>query len=214
MKNYDRYRFFRALSAVQKFSRPSGEKEWLDLGCHNGSFARLLISFGYRVTGIDVWSPELKNDNSWQYYQCNLNEDSLPISFKEGSFDFVSGLEIIEHVIDTDNFLRQIYKVLKVNGLFILSTPNINMLKNRVRLPLGLYPFAIEHKNRDHHVRIYNVKTLLSHLEEHGFRILLVEGINLLPQRFIDNRVAKPFSELFAKKFPSLCANFFVLAQK
>ena len=84
----------------------------------------------------------------------------------DNKFDYISAMEVIEHIIDTDNFLENCYKQLNDGRKLILTTPNINSLRNRHYVPLGLYTWDLEYKNIIHHTRLYNVSTLKSHLNE------------------------------------------------
>lgn len=211
MENYTNTRFARIINIVRSFEVPQkGNKKWLDLGCSDGSFVRLLASLGYYPTGIDVWDPKLKTEDSWEYIQCDLNIKSIPVD--SCAYDIISALELIEHIIDTDKLLNEIYRAIKPGGLFILSTPNICMIKNRFRILFGLYPYSIEYQDIIHHFRIYNLHCLKLQLKEHNFRILAAEGEKLLPQKFLNYKWTKEISTIFARIFPTLCANLIVIA--
>ena len=212
--DYNLYRFGRVLEAVNSKSNSSLKgKQWLDLGCHNGTFARLLFEHGVFATGVDAYSLELKTENTWEYVQHDLDTGIIP--FANQTFDIVSAMEIIEHITDTDKFLDEIFRVLKPDGLLVITTPNICMLKNRLRVPLGMYPYGCEYRNLIHHVRPYNLACLSSHLKGHGFRIVLSRGENLLPHKLVI--LASCFmkiSELLSEFFPSLCSNLVVVCVK
>ena len=185
---------------------------WLDLGCHDGTLARLLAAQGYRATGIDVYDPVLKQDNSWEYMQFNL--DRAPFPLEADSFNIVSALELIEHIINTDMFLEEVKRIVQPGGLFILSTPNICMLKNRFRVLFGRYPFGLEYRNTIHHVRLYNLACIVSQLKEHNFIVLSAEGEKLLPQKLIKTERLFRLSKFLARLFPSFCSNLIIVAQK
>ena len=185
---------------------------WLDLGCHDGTLARLLAAQGYRVTGVDVYDPALKQESSWEYVQFNL--DKVPLPFAADSFNIVSALELIEHIIDTDTFLEEVKRIVRAGGLFVLSTPNICMAKNRLRVLFGRYPFGVEYRNILHHVRLYNLGCIVAHLKEHNFIVLSAEGEKLLPQKFIKKEWSSRLSEFLARIFPNLCSNLIIVAQK
>jgi 2-polyprenyl-3-methyl-5-hydroxy-6-metoxy-1,4-benzoquinol methylase len=206
---YDHHRFSLAVSLIRRFSAES-LKRWLDIGCHNGSFARLLVAHGFNVTGSDVWDPSLMRDTTWQYRQ---QKDSR-IPFEDGKADIVSALEVIEHIIDTDDFLEEVRRVLSPDGLMVLSTPNINMLRNRWRVPFGRYPHGPEWRTVIHHVRMYNVEKMREHLTQHGFRVLYVRGVHLLPTRFCRVPLGETVSNALAELLPTLCSNMVVVAAR
>lgn len=211
--NYNQFRFENAISMVKSCMGSALEgKRWLDLGCGRGTFAYLLFSCGIDVTGVDDFDPELKKDNSWKYFQSDLSKGHF--LFQDSSFDVVSALEIIEHIIDTDRFLDEIHRVLSRDGLLVISTPNICMLSNRIRVPLGYCPNGTEYRNLIHHVRAYNLASLVSQLKNHKFRVLSVRGVKFLPQKLMNGRFLIMISEVLAKLFPSLCANLVIVCRR
>lgn len=95
----------------------------LDIGCgrpcesmEDGSFIKYL---GYG-TGMDITncSPEFDFKRG----------DILNIPFPEESFDIIVCMEVLEHIKDVDLALKNIYRVLKYDGIFIMSTPNNSLL--------------------------------------------------------------------------------------
>lgn len=143
---------------------------------------------------------------------CNVTyQKSWP---SRDRFQSIFALEVIEHMIDTDIFLDRCHASLQCEGRLYLSTPNMACLQNRARLAVGKYPHLMEYRNSIHHVRMYTVPTLLKHLREHGFRLLMCKGVTLLPIRAHKlNLFGKVFAKL-ASKFPSLCSQVFVVAER
>ncbi|MEH1863701.1 MAG: class I SAM-dependent methyltransferase [Nostoc sp.] len=213
-KNFDDpwYRFSRIFSALENLSPIiTTNSNWLDLGCNQGQFVNLLIDkYDVKVTGVDDWNENLSSDFHWRYCQRDL-EAEFNIDDK---FDFISALEVIEHITDTDKFISECWNHLNPGGYFVLSTPNINNLRNRVLVPLGKYPNSMEYRNVIHHVRLYNVPCLKSHLMEYGFNIKLVWGVSLLPQRYLKYSLFRMISENLAILFPQLCGNIILICQK
>ena len=54
-----------------------------------------------------------------------------PIGFESGSFDFVVCFQVIEHIKDDMQFVREVARVLRPDGKFIVSTPNAPMSLTR-----------------------------------------------------------------------------------
>ena len=54
-----------------------------------------------------------------------------PINFENSSFDYVVCFQVIEHIKDDMNFVREVARVLRPGGKFIVSTPNAPMSLTR-----------------------------------------------------------------------------------
>ncbi len=67
--------------------------------------------------GLDLKLPKEKAKN---YNHIFINSSLIPSE----KYDSVTAGEVIEHVFNIDQFIKEIHRVLKPNGLFILSTPN------------------------------------------------------------------------------------------
>jgi len=208
------YRFSRLLSVLDDVIETShAGAAWLDLGCHQGQFV-CVVQAKYRVlgTGMDVWPASQKTDESWRYFQRDL---ASGIRLDE-KFQFISALEVLEHVIDTDAFLSDCNEHLERNGFLILTTPNINSLRNRVTVPLGKYPTGLEYRTVIHHVRLYNPRVLHTHLAEHGFVVECIRGVNFLPMNIVrrQSRIIGALEKRLADILPQLCNNVIVVARK
>lgn len=73
--------------------------------------------------GIDIQNVA-KPENYKKVFVVNLNKDKLP--FEDNSFDTIIAGDVIEHVENPSYLLREINRVLKEKGIFLLSTPQAN----------------------------------------------------------------------------------------
>jgi SAM-dependent methyltransferase len=100
----------------------------LDVGAGAGAFSQRLADLGYSVTALDVdpekWIPK---EIPFQV----LNIDKGIAESVNNSYDSVCCLEVIEHVENPWNLLREIYSVTKPGGYLLLSTPNITSFLSR-----------------------------------------------------------------------------------
>lgn len=69
--------------------------------------------------------------------QANLN-DGIPL--EDDSVDVIIACEIIEHLTSPYAFMKEVRRVLKKDGMLILSMPNLCSLKNRLMVLLGMFP--------------------------------------------------------------------------
>jgi ubiquinone/menaquinone biosynthesis C-methylase UbiE len=96
-------------------------KEILDVGCGIGKIFQRIVA-GTKV-GIDLSLSAVKIacQRSDALYVYGVAEN-LP--FRDEAFDIITFLEVIEHIDDQDACLAEISRVLKKDGLLILSFPN------------------------------------------------------------------------------------------
>ncbi len=188
---------------------------WLDLGCNAGQFPSILSQLGsLRVAGIDDWDlPGRYPLIAFDYKSFDISRDWV-LELRAQLFDCISALELIEHMIDTDSFLERCYSQLSSDGLLIISTPNINSLRNRLIVPFGKYPAGLEYKNTIHHVRLYNLNTMKRQLREHGFEVMRAVGVHFLPERMHGYRPLKRVSAFLADLLPQMCSNLIIIARK
>jgi 2-polyprenyl-3-methyl-5-hydroxy-6-metoxy-1,4-benzoquinol methylase len=221
----DWYRFYRTLRLLERVA--PGEvgtgTRWLDVGCHSGAFLRAVVDrYAPDARGCDVYPAA---DTEERKYECYQLTDNSGWSYRQvdvarepdwgGTFDVISALEVIEHMIDTDQFLDRVRSHLADNGLFVVTTPNINNLRNRLFVPFGRYPVGLEYRNIIHHVRLYNLKALRHQFAAHGFVPLGIRGVQMLPQRWlIRSAPLRWWSERLSDAMPQLATSLIVIARK
>jgi 2-polyprenyl-3-methyl-5-hydroxy-6-metoxy-1,4-benzoquinol methylase len=210
----DEFRFLRCVELLTLSGCTlDGATRWLDLGCHQGQLLQFLIDrFGVvRPLGADDWRASLRGEEEfgWDYVQADL-ERGLP---ETTPMEVISALEVLEHITDTDRFISEVYERLRPGGWFLLSTPNINSLRNRVTVPFGAYPTGLEYRNIIHHVRLYNPHVLAAHLASKGFFEIRMRGVSFLPMRFLALG-RSGLSRTLADLLPQLCNNFVAVARK
>ncbi|MFO7996273.1 MAG: glycosyltransferase [Dehalococcoidia bacterium] len=102
-------------------------KRVLDLACGEGYGANMLAREAEYVAGIEIDKTTVQHARS-RYIRDNLEfiEGSIldvPIQDKK-KFDVVVCFEAIEHIADHDKLLSEVKRLLKDDGLFMVSTPN------------------------------------------------------------------------------------------
>ncbi len=113
--HYDRYKI------VKNLVKDHGKK-LLDIGCGSpakcvkeGSFLRT-IGYGQ---GIDIYPRNIEFD-----FKIG---DMQKIPFEDEKFDVVTAIEVIEHVENPSKALKEVNRVLKKDGVFVMTTPNNNL---------------------------------------------------------------------------------------
>ena len=110
---------------ARRFLEVSAEDGILEVGCHTGYFMRrYLLGKARKVRGVDIDEEAIayaKARDGEHYYAC-CNSNALP--FADGEFDKVLCAEALEHVDDEAGTIREITRVLKPNGLLVVTTPH------------------------------------------------------------------------------------------
>lgn len=145
----------------------------LDLGCGDSRLTfNLARKIGTKdISGIDIWVDFKKGITG---YKGDLNEC---FSVGSGEYDVVIASNIIEHLWNTDGFLKEIHRVLKPSGYAIISTPNLASWHNVVYLILGIQPEPasvsdmMDRFEGPSHRRLFTFPGLAKVLKFHGFMI-------------------------------------------
>jgi len=98
----------------------------LDIACGSGYGSKLLSSKASHVYGVDIDKKTVEyakqEFNSKNITYLVGNGENIPLN--DDSVDVVVTFETIEHIDNYKKFLDEISRVLKSNGLAIVSTPN------------------------------------------------------------------------------------------
>jgi SAM-dependent methyltransferase len=104
---------------------PAGSPAHLDYGSNYGYFLESLKNKNIsRLVGIDV-SHEAVEKGHHQYPHLELHHyrNGGPLPFEDATFDSISILEVIEHLDNQTQVLDELHRVLKDDGLLIVSVP-------------------------------------------------------------------------------------------
>jgi len=107
-------------------SRLARGKRVLDAGCGAGYGSAELAHAAQCVVGMDV-AAEAVSFAREHYRLPNLSFTQASCTaapYKDSSFDLITAFEVIEHLENWRDFLREARRVLAANGQFIVSTPN------------------------------------------------------------------------------------------
>lgn len=129
----------------------------LDLGCGAGLNLKKMEKYGFPV-GLDYYKDALILSKSRGASNLvRASGDNIP--FKEGVFDIVCALDVLEHIEDDVAVMMDLHRVIKTTGLFILTVPAFRALWS-------------SHDVAAHHMRRYSRQQLLEILDKCGFKVL------------------------------------------
>jgi SAM-dependent methyltransferase len=113
----------------------------VDLGCGDGSFTAEFAARARpaRTVGIET-EPTLAARAEQRGIEVEASDLGGPLPFADQTVDAIVSNQVIEHLSDTDVFLREIRRVLKPQGYAVLSTNNLASWHNVASLVAGWQP--------------------------------------------------------------------------
>jgi len=167
---------------VRKFLRG---KKILDIACGVGYGSKILHDAGsYEIYGCDISNESIKYaKNNFGDKNTNFQiMDAGNIGFKDESFDCIISLETIEHLQNYQMAFQEFYRLLKKDGMLIISTPN----KNRFNRPKN--PF---------HYKEFTKDELIQFLNEYFSNVILYS--QLLYLKSVKRRILRSLMERIVK---------------
>lgn len=101
----------------------------LDIGCAEGALLSWANKQTYECHGIDVSKhilEKVKRDISPNVSIYVSDAHSLP--FKDNSFDVMTCFDVLEHLSYPKDCIGEIFRCLRIGGIFVLSVPNIDSI--------------------------------------------------------------------------------------
>lgn len=169
---FDRFlTFCRYQRVYQVLNRAKQVKTIYDLGCGSGNLVKALRAKGYDAFGIDV----KKGEN---ILAADLNK---PLPMASESVDFVTSLANLEHLHEPLLNLQEIHRVLRKEGILVLTTPST--AAKPVLECLAFKLKLIDPAEILDHKRYFSKKMLHDYLTRAGFHTVSVKrfqgGMNL-----------------------------------
>jgi 2-polyprenyl-3-methyl-5-hydroxy-6-metoxy-1,4-benzoquinol methylase len=113
----------RRVKLINKYAPKNGSV--LEIGSGYGIFLEEIRKHGYKVIGIEISNERRrysKKITNVKVLNINLNEQIPDI----GKFDIIVLFQVLEHIVDPINFLRNLKKLLRSRGKLIVEVPNFN----------------------------------------------------------------------------------------
>lgn len=129
----------------------------LDIGCGRLNLLRFMQKNGYgSLYGVD-FSDELLDGTSDDIKVYKM--DCRNMSFDDSFFDVVVASDVLEHIEDDVIAIKEIWRVLKKNGIFIVFVPAFKFL-------WSYHDVINQHKRR------YTKDEVVRKLKENGFMVI------------------------------------------
>ena len=204
----------------QGLSELKNDKDnFLEIGCGNGFMLNEALKKGFKnVKGIEPSKEAISFANETikkKIYHGIFDSDQI----KEQLYDVVFIAMIIEHVVDANHFLNNIYKTLKPGGIIICICHNEKHFLSKILK--SKHPII-----NDEHAAVFNKKALRLIFNKNKYEDIKIKNlknfysinywIKMLPSpAFIKNIIKKIFFLSFKKKIIGFKAgNLYLVAKK
>ncbi|MDF2956151.1 MAG: 2-polyprenyl-3-methyl-5-hydroxy-6-metoxy-1 [Candidatus Alkanophagales archaeon MCA70_species_2] len=199
-------------------------KKVLDVGCGDGYVSSILVGDN-EVFGLDIAESAIEEARRRGIKAVVSNLESIP--FPDKSFDVILALDILEHLFDPIRVLREAGRVLKDDGILLVSVPNAANIYSRIIFLLtGELMDAAEISERrtpeflfSEHIRFFSANKIRKVLQLTGFKTTTFRPYL---QPYFVNPPYTRFNWLLRvvhllklpKVFPSLFSTWFLLCAK
>jgi ubiquinone/menaquinone biosynthesis C-methylase UbiE len=216
-----------------KFLNDLKEKRFLlDIGCGNASQTEFFSRHFKNSIGIDLQYKRLKNTagdllsrSIKNIYLLGGDSENLP--FKKETYDCITCFEVLEHVHNEDKTLLEMKRVLKKNGILIMSVPHRWWVfethgANLPVLPWNRVPFFSWLPKNVHDLwaraRIYTVDEIKELFIKHGFEQieteLLTAPMDVIKNQFLQKLLRSLIFKKDTTRIPFLASTIFICAKK
>lgn len=179
------------LKLIKKY-QPNGD--FLEIGCAGGAVLLEAKMAGYTTVGVELSAEMAK------WGRDNLGIDIRPGRFEDqqflnNSFDVVFLGDVIEHLHEPKQVLKEIHRVLKPGGIVALAYPmELNHVVPRIR---GLLRIGKQSPYKPYHLFYYVTNTLGRLLEACGFRVEMHNESKMIRQSPMLVRIVDSLNAIF-----------------
>ena len=202
-----RLQYIRDAIRPGKGLRPLKGLRIADIGCGGGLVTEPLCRMGATVTGVDAGKENIKIAKA-HAVKHGLNIDYRATTAEElaatgAKFDAVTALEIIEHVAEPELFIKACCKLLKKDGMLVLSTLNRTAKSFALGIVAAEYILRWLPAGTHDWRKFMKPSDVAALLEKHGMRVTDVRGL-----------VYNPLTRAFSLSKTDLDVNYLLTAVK
>ena len=186
---------------------PVNAKYILDIGCGDGSLARLLVKQNCIVDGITLSEIEREEAAKSMRKVCVHNaENGLPFEGLE-LYDVIICSHVLEHICYPQKLMNDMHRLLRSGGIIIVALPNIMHYSSRWSLMKGNFNYQDAGLWDYTHFRWYTFETGKQLLEQNNFTVVKATVTGDLP-------INSFFKKVFSVRISQLIFSYLIKFSK
>lgn len=165
---------------LMKFINKHEPDRVFDIGCGSGFLGKYIKKWKPEIVlhGCDISNSALERarlhfDKVWK---INLNREA--ISAESAVYDIVICSEVLEHIYDVNHVLREVNRLLKPNGIGLLTVPNLAYWRFRLDILGGCLPIVASDVR---HIHQFTRDSFAERVLRAGMATLSVAGWRVRP---------------------------------
>lgn len=174
------YRLKAIVDLINNLSPDKGRL--LEIGCALGYFLELAQKSGWEAKGVELspWASQYAKEETKVNVLTGKLED---IKFPDAYFDTIVMIELIEHTQNPVTFLKEVYRILKPDGIILITTPNSRSIHGKIWRRKFQEIFFIPE-----HLFLFSIPTIKYMLELTDFKIMHLQTKTYL-RRYYDYKI-------------------------
>src|SRR5665213_392339 len=154
------------LRFIEATGAATSSAEMLEIGTGTGLLLYTLRERGCRVRGVELREELIAEARRW-FGPLPIDQvTGVALPFADASFDVVMSFDVFEHIPDSDAHLREVSRVLRPGGAYLIQTPNkwTNVVFETIR-------WRSFTRFREDHCSLHSLRKLTQRLARHGFDV-------------------------------------------
>ena len=198
-------------------------KKTLDVGCGNGVFTEILKKqFKSELVGVDGNQHGLdvceKRGFDKTFLIKDFSKDKLSM-IEDLDYDLAISKDVLEHIINPEHAIKEIWKKIKKGGFFLLHVPNhfpfFGRLKFLFKNNIDTFNYFPDcSRNNFPHIRFYTYNSVLQLFSKYNFKIIKNFSTNFFVFPIINKIINKKLKEKLVLNYPDHFSEAYTLLIK
>ncbi len=134
-----RNRFCFIKNSLEKYQQKDTFNAVLNLGSGEGDYDSMIAGYAHKMIGCDINEADVAFAKQLNAGVENLSyqiENALNLSFPDNTFDLITSMEVIEHVGEPHQMMKEVARIIKDGGYLLITFPSL------------VFPFTYDPINR------------------------------------------------------------------